>query len=130
MASIAAVNLLVHDVDEALAYFAGRLSFDVVEDGVSDGRRRVVVAPAGGAGSALVLKEADTDDRRAMVGRQGGGVVLFFLETDDFARDHQRMLAAGVNFLEAPRYEIYGVVAVFEDIAGNRWDLIDPSGAQ
>ena len=127
MPSIAGINFLVHDVDEALAYFAGGLGFDAIEDDDSAGRRRVVVAPPQSTGAALVLKLAETDEQRAAVGRQGGGVVLFFLETDDFERDHLRMLKAKIRFHEEPRHEPYGTVAVFEDLYGNAWDLIQPA---
>ncbi len=127
MPSIAGINYLVHDVDEALAYFAGGLGFDVLEDDDSAGRRRVVVAPPESSGAALVLKLAETDEQRTAVGRQGGGVVLFFLETDDFERDHVRMRKAKVTFREEPRHEAYGTVAVFEDLYGNAWDLIQPA---
>ncbi len=127
MPSIAGINYLVHDVDEALAYFAGGLGFDVLEDDDSSGRRRVVVAPPESSGAALVLKLAETDEQRAAVGRQGGGVVLFFLETDDFERDHVRMRKAKITFREQPRREAYGTVAVFEDLYGNAWDLIQPA---
>lgn len=126
MASIAQVNYLVHDIDEALAFFRDRLGFDVVTDEISAGRRRAVVSPAGSAGAALVLKLAEGEQQQATVGRQGGGVVLFFLETDDFAADHARMLEAGVTFREEPRHESYGSVAVFDDLYGNGWDLIQP----
>ncbi len=127
MPSIASVNFLVHDIDEALRFFRECLGFDVVADEIDSDRRRTVVAPRGGSGAALVLKPAIGDEQRAAVGRQGGGVVLFFLETDDFARDHQRMLAAGVRFREEPRHEAYGIVAVFDDLHGNGWDLIQPA---
>jgi hypothetical protein len=127
MPSIAGFNFLVHDVDEAVAYFAGGLGFDVLDDDDTSGRRRVVVAPPGGTGATLVLKLAEADEQRAMVGRQGGGIVLFFLETDDFERDHARMLKAKVSFREEPRHEAYGTVAVFEDLYGNAWDLIQPA---
>ncbi|KQV73601.1 extradiol dioxygenase [Aeromicrobium sp. Root344] len=127
MPSIAGINYLVRDVDEALTYFTVDLGFDVLEDDDTPGRRRVVVAPPGGTGAALVLKLAETDEQQAAVGRQGGGVVLFFLETEDFARDHARMRDAGVRFREEPRHEAYGSVAVFEDLYGNAWDLIQPA---
>ena len=127
MASIASINFLVHDIDEALGFFADALGFEVLSDEVAADRRRTVVAPAGGAGAALVLKLAEGDEQRAAVGRQGGGVVLFVLETDDFTRDHERMLAAGVRFREEPRHEVYGSVAVFDDLYGNGWDLIQPT---
>lgn len=127
MLSIASVNYLVHDLDEARDFFADRLGFKVLEDDEFAGRRRVVVAPQDITGAALVFKLASTDEQRAAVGHQGGGVVMFFLETDDFARDHTRMLAAGVTFREEPRDEAYGRVAVFEDLYGTAWDLIQPA---
>jgi catechol 2,3-dioxygenase-like lactoylglutathione lyase family enzyme len=125
--SIAGINYLVRDVDQALAYFAEGLGFEVLEDDDSSGRRRVVVAPPGGNGATLVLKPAETEEQRAAVGHQGAGVVLFFLETDDFERDHARMLRADVAFREEPRHEAYGTVAVFEDLYGTAWDLIQPA---
>lgn len=127
MLSIASVNYLVRDLDEARDFFANRLGFKVLEDDESGGRRRVVVAPQDITGSALVLKLASTNEQRAAVGKQGAGVVLFFLETNDFERDHARMLAAGVVFREEPRHEAYGSVAVFEDLYGTLWDLIQPA---
>ena len=127
MPSIAQVNYLVRDVDEALDYFTRGLGLDVLEDDAGSGRRRVVVAPPGGTGAALVLKRAETQEQLAAVGRQGGGVVLFFLETDDFERDHTRMRKAKITFREEPRHEAYGTVAVFEDLYGNAWDLIQPA---
>jgi predicted enzyme related to lactoylglutathione lyase len=87
----------------------------------------VVVRPAGGRGAALLLAQAVGDQARA-VGDQAGGRVFLFLETDDFARDHARMVREGVTFHEEPRREVYGTVAVFEDICGNKWDLIEPKG--
>ena len=125
--SIATVALVVHRYDEAIAFYVGAVGFDLVEDTpLGDGERWVVVAPAGGRnGATLLLAEAHGDDQSAVVGRQGGGRVWLFLHTDDFERDHRRMVAAGVHFAEAPRHESYGTVAVFEDLYGNRWDLIE-----
>jgi catechol 2,3-dioxygenase-like lactoylglutathione lyase family enzyme len=127
MPSIASVNYLVHDIDEALTFFRELLGFEVVADEIGPDRRRTVVAPRDGAGASLVLKPATDDEQRAAVGRQGAGAVLFFLETDDFERDHRRMVAAGVRFREEPRHEAYGTVAVFDDLYGNGWDLIQPA---
>lgn len=125
MRRLAQVALLVHDYDDALAFYTGALGFDLVADTPLDGGKRwVLVAPPGG-GSALLLARADTAAQRARVGDQAGGRVFLFLATDDFARDHSRMLAAGVRFLEEPRRETYGVVAVFTDLYGNRWDLVE-----
>lgn len=121
---LALTALLVADYDPAIAFFTGALGWDLVQDlDQGGGKRWVVVAPPGGSG--LLLARAADEGQRAMIGKQGGGRVFLFLETDDFARDHARMTAVGVRFLEAPRREPYGTVAVFEDISGNRWDLIE-----
>ncbi|MEV4949696.1 VOC family protein [Streptomyces sp. NPDC053755] len=129
MSSIALVTLVVRDYDEALAFYIDALGFDLVEDtGRGDGSRWVVVRPAGSpAGTGLLLARAADGDQESRVGAQTGGRVGFFLHTDDFARDHARMTAAGVRFLEEPRHEPYGSVAVFEDLYGNRWDLLQPA---
>jgi catechol 2,3-dioxygenase-like lactoylglutathione lyase family enzyme len=125
---LAAVTLLVLAYDAAIGWFRDVLGFELVEDTpLGDGKRWVVVRPAGGAGTALLLAQADGDAQRSRVGDQAGGRVLLFLHTDDFARDHARYTAAGLRFLEAPRTEPYGTVAVFEDAFGNRWDLIEPA---
>lgn len=123
---IGAVTFLVRNYDEAIAWFRGALGFGLVEDTpLGDGKRWVLVAPGNG-GTPLLLAEASTETQRARIGDQTGGRVAFFLHTDDFARDHARMSAAGVIFREAPRHEAYGTVAVFEDLCGNLWDLIEP----
>jgi catechol 2,3-dioxygenase-like lactoylglutathione lyase family enzyme len=122
---LAQLSLLVRDYDEALDFYVGKLGFMLVEDSdLGGGKRWVVVAPAGG-GARLLLAKA-TGDQTQRIGDQGGGRVWLFLHTDDFAADHARMSAAGVHFLEAPRHEAYGSVAVFEDLYGNRWDLLAP----
>lgn len=127
MSHIALVTLVVRDYDEAIAFYTGPIGFDLVEDtDRGDGSRWVVVRPPGGEGALLLARAAD-DAQRGRVGGQTGGRVAFFLHTDDFARDHARMLAAGVRFLEEPRHEPYGSVAVFEDLYGNRWDLLQPA---
>ncbi|MFJ3406246.1 VOC family protein [Promicromonospora sp. NPDC090134] len=127
MLRLSDVTYLVRDHDEAITFFVDALGFALREDETNAaGRRRVVVGPADG-GTGLVLALPGADD---VVGRQAGGKVAFFLETDDFAAQHARMLAAGVRFREEPRYEVYGTVAVFEDLYGMPWDLIEPpSGA-
>jgi catechol 2,3-dioxygenase-like lactoylglutathione lyase family enzyme len=127
--SVASVALVVRDYDEAIAYYARVLGFEVLEDAPAGGKRWVVVGPPGGEGCRLVLAQAANDEQRACVGRQAGGRVFLFLETDDFARDHERMRGLGVKFREAPRPEPYGTVAVFEDLYGNPWDLIQPARA-
>jgi len=124
---IALATLVVRDYDEALAFFVDRLGFEVAEDApLSPGKRWVVVAPPGDGGARLLLARADNPEQAAGVGRQAAGRVVLFLETDDFARDHAAYLARGVRFVEEPRRESYGTVAVFEDLYGNRWDLIEP----
>jgi catechol 2,3-dioxygenase-like lactoylglutathione lyase family enzyme len=128
MSFIALVTLVVRDYDEAIAFYTDALGFDLAEDtDRGDGGRWVVVRPPGSApGTGLLLARAKDDGQRGCVGAQTGGRVGFFLHTDDFARDHARMTAAGVRFLEEPRHEPYGSVAVFEDLYGNRWDLLQP----
>jgi catechol 2,3-dioxygenase-like lactoylglutathione lyase family enzyme len=123
---LASVTYLVRDYDEATRWLVGRLGFLLVEDtALGEGKRWVRVAPSGG-GSALLLARADGPEQQRAVGRAAGGRVAFFLYTDDFARDRAAMLAKGVTFREAPRHEAYGTVAVFEDLYGNGWDLIEP----
>ena len=125
MSRLGAVSLLVRDYDEAIAFFVGKLGFALSEDvDMGGGRRWVRVTPKGGE-TSLLLARAATDEQRARVGDQAGGRVWLFLETDDFARDHTAFAAAGVCFREEPRCEPYGMVAVFEDLYGNAWDLIE-----
>lgn len=129
MASLGALAFLVNDYDEAIAFFTRALRFDLIEDtDQGGGKRWVTVAPRGSSGTRLLLARATDDTQRAHVGRQGGGRVFLFLETEDFAADHAHMLANGVVFREAPRHEAYGTVAVFDDLYGNGWDLIQPRG--
>ena len=124
---IAYIALLVRDYDEAIAWFAQALGFVLVEDSdLGGGKRWVRVAPNDDAAFQLLLARATTPEQQAAVGRQHGGRVGFFLHTDDFARDHARLLAAGARMDTAPRHEDYGTVIVFEDLYGNRWDLIGP----
>jgi len=121
---IGAVTLLVRDYDKAIAFYVDALGFDLLEDtDLGGGKRWVRVAPKG-AETCLLLAKATTPEQVARIGDQTGGRVGFFLHTDDFARVHAAMLAKGVRFLEAPRHEAYGSVAVFVDPFGNRWDLI------
>jgi len=124
--AIGAVTFVVRDYDEAIAWFTGALGFQLIADTpLGDGKRWVLVGPE--TGSPLLLAKADGAGQTAAIGAQTGGRVAFFLHSDDFARDHQRMLAAGVRFREQPRHEPYGAVAVFEDLYGNLWDLIEPA---
>ena len=129
MAHLGLVALVVREYDEAISFYVDRVGFDLVEDTPRpDGSRWVVVRPPGARETALLLARASTPGQRERVGDQTGGRVGLFLNTDDFARDHARMSAAGVRFVEEPRHEAYGSVAVFEDLYGNRWDLIQPRG--
>ncbi|WP_223477469.1 VOC family protein [Oricola indica] len=122
---MAAVTLVVRDYDTAIAFYCGALGFELLEDTkLSETKRWVRVAPAGG-GAALLLARAEGQAQQSAIGNQTGGRVAFFLETEDFGRDHQAFTQAGVSFLEAPRHETYGIVAVFADPFGNRWDLIE-----
>jgi catechol 2,3-dioxygenase-like lactoylglutathione lyase family enzyme len=125
--ALATVALVVRDYDEAIAFYCGKLGFALVADiALGDGKRWVLVAPQGDKGARLLLAQADGETQAARIGDQTGGRVGFFLETDDFARDHAAFTAKGVRFLEEPRHEPYGIVAVFEDLYGNKWDLIEP----
>ena len=122
---IALFTLVVDDYDAAIAFYVGVLGFELREDAPrGEGKRWVVVAPPG-AETGILLAQAVNDAQRARIGDQTGGRVGFFLHTDDFRRDHAAMTAAGVRFLETPRVETYGTVAVFEDPYGNRWDLLE-----
>ena len=123
---IAHVAFLVRDYDEAVAWFTGKLGFTLLEDtAMGPGKRWVLVAPPG-PGASLLLARAVGEEQAAAVGKQGGGRVFLFLQTDDFSRDYARMRSGGVRFLEEPRAESYGTVAVFEDLYGNKWDLLGP----
>lgn len=129
---IALVTLVVPDYDRAIAFYCGALRFDLVEDTqLPDGKRWVVVRPKGGNkggdGAGLLLAEAVGEAQMAAIGRQAGGRVGFFLHTGDFEHDFAAFVAAGVRFLEQPRTEAYGTVAVFEDPFGNKWDLLQPA---
>ncbi len=122
---LAHVALLVRDYDEAIAFFTQALGFELVEDTDQGGGKRWVLVRPPGAETALLLARAVTPEQQAAVGNQAGGRVFLFLQTDDFRRDYERMRAAGVRFAEEPRHEAYGTVAVFLDLYGNRWDLLE-----
>ena len=128
--SIVHVALVVGDYDEALGFYVGKLGFRVVEDKDQPGqnKRWVVISPPGVSGTSLLLARASTPGQEAFVGNQTGGRVFLFLHTDDFWRDYHRMIAAGVSFVRPPSEEPYGTVAVFEDLYGNRWDLLQYKG--
>ena len=123
---LALATVVVAEYDEAIAWYTGKLGFSLLDD-IDQGRKRwVVVGPGDGGAAALLLARASNDEQRARIGNQTGGRVGFFLETDDFQRDHAAMSARGVEFLEAPREEAYATVAVFRDLYGNTWDLLEP----
>lgn len=124
---IASVSLVVRDYDEAIAYFTSVMDFTVLEDcPLGGGKRWVVVAPPGSNGATLLLARAKNDLQLTRVGDQTGGRVFLFLRTDDFQRDFERLKQRGVEFVEPPREEEYGTVAVFIDLYGNLWDLVQP----
>jgi catechol 2,3-dioxygenase-like lactoylglutathione lyase family enzyme len=130
MPRIARLTYLIRDYDEAIAWFTGMLDFKLLTDtALGGGKRWVTVAPQDGGGVALLLAQAASAEQAARIGDQTGGRVFLFLETEDFARDHAVFVARGVKFLEAPRHEPYGSVAVFEDLYGNRWDLLERRNA-
>ena len=123
---LATVALLVSDYDEAIAWYCDRIGFALAEDvDLGSGKRWVTLEPGEG-GARLVLAKAEGERQAARIGDQAGGRVALFLETDDFSRDHTAMLAKGVTFKEEPRREAYGTVAMFSDLYGNLWDLIEP----
>lgn len=123
---LAHVALLVHDYDEAIAFFVDVLNFRLVEDSYQpeQDKRWVLVAPPGENTTSLLLARATTPEQRAIVGNQAGGRVFLFLSSDDFQRDYERLRAAGVRFVREPVQQPYGTVAVFEDLYGNCWDLL------
>jgi catechol 2,3-dioxygenase-like lactoylglutathione lyase family enzyme len=125
--SIATLSVVVADYDEAIAFYCDKLGFTLIaDDDLGGGKRWVLVGPAGRRGARLLLAKAGGAEEQAVIGNQTGGRVMLFLETDDFGRDHSAMLARGVEFIEEPRHEPYGSVAVFKDLYGNLWDLIEP----
>ena len=126
--SLAAATFLVPSYEDGLAFFRDVLGFAVLEDApLAESKRWVVVAPSTGAGAALVLAVPSDERQRTRVGDQTGGRVGFFLHSDDFWGDYEKLLRRGVNFLEKPRREPYGVVAVFVDPWGGKWDLLQPA---
>jgi catechol 2,3-dioxygenase-like lactoylglutathione lyase family enzyme len=125
--TLAHVTFLVRNYDEALAFFTGALGFSVIEDTpLPGGKRWLLVAPGGSPGPQLLLAQAASPDQVQSIGKQAGGRVFLFLYTDDFWRDYRLMQSRDVKFLESPREEPYGTVAVFEDLYGNKWDLLQP----
>jgi catechol 2,3-dioxygenase-like lactoylglutathione lyase family enzyme len=125
--SIAHIALLVRDYDEAISFFTEKLNFVVVEDiyQAEQDKRWVTVAPPGDSGTTLLLARASKPEQHAFIGNQSGGRVFLFLSTDNFRRDYDDMIAKGINFAREPKQADYGTVAVFEDLYGNLWDLIE-----
>ena len=123
---IAQTALIVRDYDEAIGFYVGRLGFVLILDNPMGGTRRWVVVAPPGDGAQLVLARAETPEQEARIGDQTGGRVALLLYTDDFAEDYDRFQRAGVRFIEPPREEPYGTVAVFEDLYGTKWDLLEP----
>jgi catechol 2,3-dioxygenase-like lactoylglutathione lyase family enzyme len=125
MQTLGYVALVVRDYDEAIAFFTRTLNFTVVEDTrLSETKRWVLVAPPGSHGTSLLLARAATPEQTSRIGNQTGGRVFLFLHTDDFWRDYREMTERKVRFTREPREEPYGTVAVFEDLYGNQWDLL------
>ncbi|MCE6988622.1 VOC family protein [Dyadobacter sp. CY323] len=123
---ISLISLLVDDYDEAIAFYVHKLGFVLLEDTVlSETKRWVRIAPSGAAECCLLLAKASTEEQRACIGHQTGGRVFLFLNTDDFWRDYQNLVANGVQIIRQPSEENYGTVAVFADLYGNLWDLIE-----
>ena len=123
---IGSVTFLVKDYDEAIEFFVNKLQFDLIEDSqLNETKRWVVVSPKGSSGTSLLLAKAATEEQERSVGNQTGGRVAFFLHTDNFNRDYDRMMDKGVNFLESPREEKFGKVVIFQDLYGNKWDFIE-----
>ena len=125
--SLAHVALVIRDYDEAIDFFTGKLNFRLVEDiyQPAQDKRWVVVAPPDGAGASLLLARASNEHQEGFIGNQSGGRVFLFLSTDDFWRDYHEMIERGIRFIREPKTEDYGTVAVFEDLYGNLWDLIE-----
>ncbi|NJC35077.1 catechol 2,3-dioxygenase-like lactoylglutathione lyase family enzyme [Sphingomonas jejuensis] len=130
---LARITLVVHDYDEALAFYVGKLGFDLVEDSYQpeQDKRWVIIRPpgAGPHATTILLARAATDDQQTRIGDQTGGRVAFFLHTDDFVRDHARYTAVGVEWVRPTTDQPYGRAAVFRDLYGNLWDLIGPTCA-
>lgn len=126
------VALVVRDYDEAIDFYCRKLHFTLVEDTYQpeQDKRWVVVAPPGSNSTSLLLARASTLEQAAFIGNQTGGRVFLFLSTDDFWRDYKQMLSAGIHFVREPKNATYGTVAVFEDLYGNLWDLVQPNGPQ
>jgi len=124
--SLNSVTYLVREYDEAIEFLTTKLQFDLIADtALNEEKRWVLVRPRGENGTSLLLAKAATPEQEKFIGNQTGGRVFLFLHTDDFERDYKSMLSRGVEFLEEPRHEDYGTVAVFKDLYGNKWDLLE-----
>jgi catechol 2,3-dioxygenase-like lactoylglutathione lyase family enzyme len=125
--SILHIALVVRDYDEAIAFYTQKLHFTLIEDTYqpAQNKRWVVVAPPGSSETTLLLARAATPGQEAFIGNQAGGRVFLFLQTDDFWRDYREMVSLGIKFVREPKVEDYGTVAVFEDLYGNLWDLVE-----
>ena len=125
---LAHIALVVRDYDEAIQFYTAILGFELIEDTqLSDTKRWVIVAPKGSDGCNLLLAKAANEEQASRVGNQTGGRVFLFLHTDNFGRDYEALQSKGVTFVRTPATEVYGTVAVFKDLYGNLWDLIEPS---
>jgi len=125
---IAQIALAVDDYDEAIRFYTEKLNFDLIEDNLlGETKRWVLVRPKGAAECCLLLAKAVGDEQKSRIGNQTGGRVFLFLYTDDFWRDYNDMVAKGINFIREPIQETYGIVAIFEDLYGNLWDLLQPA---
>jgi catechol 2,3-dioxygenase-like lactoylglutathione lyase family enzyme len=124
--SIAHIAIVVRDYDDAIDFYVNKLRFELVEDiyQPEQDKRWVIVRPPGSAGTSLLLARASTAHQETFIGNQAGGRVFLFLRTDDFRRDHAAMIEAGITFVREPKQASYGIVAVFEDLYGNLWDLV------
>lgn len=121
--------VLVRDYDEAIDFYVGKLGFEIrVDEAVTEKKRWVVLAPHGGGQGCILLARPEAPEQIALIGQQTAGRVFLFLDTDNFRRDYDAYTSRGVRFIESPREEVYGTVAVFEDLYGNRWDLIQHTG--
>ncbi len=125
---LAHIAIVVDDYDKAIAFYTQKLHFELVEDTVlSETKRWVTVKPKGTNGCSLLLAKAANDEQKSRIGNQTGGRVFLFLYTDDFKRDYQNLIDKGINIIREPSHEVYGTVAVFEDLYGNLWDMIEPN---
>jgi catechol 2,3-dioxygenase-like lactoylglutathione lyase family enzyme len=128
--SIIHIALVVRDYDEAIAFYCNKLKFKLIEDTYQpeQDKRWVVVSPPGSKGTSILLARASKPEQEAFIGNQAGGRVFLFLSTDDFWRDYEAMKSEGIKFVRPPKEESYGTVAVFEDLYGNLWDLVEKTG--